>query len=157
MIRGYRGSQTGLLGRALSMPAIADITHAISLQARSADEPFEGEVRHGGAARTSGDVQPGETIFDAEERFADLVALGLVAGEQPDAAQRYVKLGVKCPHCGWIPDGEAHWGCDACSADPFNTFEAGGECPACHEVFDDTLCPRCQHLSPYEWWWPAES
>ena len=58
--------------------------------------------------------------------------------------------------CGWIPDGGAHWGCDECDADDFNTLEHGGRCPGCKKEFDDTLCPKCENLAPYEWWWPSE-
>ncbi len=24
------------------------------------------------------------------------------------------------------------------------------------KVFEETLCPACEHLAPYEWWWPED-
>lgn len=109
----------------------------------------------GGAIR--GAIGPDESHLAALERMRDVATFsGAIAGDQADADPRYVERGVKCPCCAWIPDGAHHWQCHACEGEAFNTFEHGGQCPRCEEVFDDTLCPRCDHMSPYDWWWPAE-
>jgi len=101
-----------------------------------------------------GRLKKGQSHALAVEALPDITTFGLIAAPQDGAAKRYVDLGVKCPNCGWIPDGEAHWKCDACDGADFNTFAHGGECPHCSEVFEDTLCPRCDHMTTYEWWWP---
>jgi len=105
-----------------------------------------------------GELAAHESHLDGLERLTDVTTFGgtIASADQEDAAARYVEAGVKCPSCGWIPDGEAHWGCDACEGDDFNTFAHGGECPHCAQVFDETLCPSCETLSAYDWWWPAD-
>ena len=105
--------------------------------------------------RFRGTIGESEHALDAIEKLDEFTAFGAQAlEEQEDADPRYVERGCKCPHCGWIPDGEAHWECSECDAEMFNTFEHGGQCPACEHLFAETFCPHCDHVTPYEWWWP---
>ncbi len=107
--------------------------------------------------RFVGGLARGQTPAEAFEKLGYVIAPdGLVVEKQTDAAARYVERGVACPKCGWIPDGGAHWQCDDCEGEHFNTFAHGGECPDCGKVFEETLCPACEHLAPYEWWWPED-
>ena len=110
----------------------------------------------GGVIR--GAIDFDENALEALERLPDVPTFGDLVEVRPqaDADPRYVERGVKCPHCAWIPDGGHHWQCPICEGEHFNTFEQGGQCPDCEKVFEDTSCPRCDHLSPYDWWWPAE-
>lgn len=73
------------------------------------------------------------------------------------ADPRYVELGVACPHCAWIPDGDPHWSCDSCAGEPFDTFATRARCPSCDRTFDETFCPVCGIASPHEFWWPERS
>ena len=63
---------------------------------------------------------------------------------------------VRCPRCGWQPDGGAHWGCDACFT-LFDTFRTRATCPACGKRWAETQCPSCHALSPHEDWYAPET
>jgi predicted amidophosphoribosyltransferase len=120
------------------------------------DEPSEHCPKCGGDVR--GVIEPHEHHVDAAEKRGAVTAFGLAAPkDQDDADPRYVARGVKCPHCGWIPNGGLHWSCDECEGGLFDTFKHGGECPECKKVFEDTFCPQCQTSSPYDFWWPERS
>jgi hypothetical protein len=110
--------------------------------------------RCGGVIR--GELGFYESHLDALERLGDVTKFGgeVITTQQDDADPRYVALGVACPHCGWVPNGEAHWGCDACSGPPFDTFATRARCPHCEEQHADTYCPACEHISPHAFWWP---
>ncbi|MGE0789577.1 MAG: hypothetical protein AB7S26_28150 [Sandaracinaceae bacterium] len=105
-----------------------------------------------------GELRGSQNHLDALEELTDASSLtGVLAGDQPDAAPRYRELGVKCPKCAWIPDGEGHWDCTECEARRFNTFAHGGQCPECETILDETPCPECGLVSDYDWWWPRQA
>lgn len=46
---------------------------------------------------------------------------------------------IRCPKCGWQPDGGAYWVCNCNHV--WNTFDTQGVCPACHYRWRETQCP----------------
>ncbi len=63
---------------------------------------------------------------------------------------------VRCPRCGWRPDGGLHWACDGCLA-RFDTFRTRATCPACGRSWVQTQCPTCHALSPHEDWYVPDT
>lgn len=63
-------------------------------------------------------------------------------------------VGPVCPSCHEAPPAGALWSC-ACGAS-FDTFENGGRCPQCGELFAITLCPLCRHGAPLPQWYVPE-
>jgi len=70
--------------------------------------------------------------------------------------------GIRCPQCGWRPDGSSRWCCEAGdSPEPFfrgcgtvwNTFATRGCCPGCSHEWLWTSCLRCEGWSPHEDWY----
>lgn len=132
-----------IAGRAVPRAAVCTHCEALSPEDATSCPGCGGSVR--------GTIGVGESRLDVEERLERESTEA-----QTDADPRYVELHVACPHCGWIPDGLAHWGCDECEVPGFNTFEHGGECPGCGEVSVATFCPACGHVAAYEHWWPDD-
>ena len=58
---------------------------------------------------------------------------------------------IYCPKCTWHPDASARWHC-ACGH-AWNTFETGGQCPACKRVWRDTQCLACTRWSKHHDWY----
>ena len=58
---------------------------------------------------------------------------------------------IACPQCDWEPPPSARWTC-GCGHD-WNTFDTGGQCPACGTVHRDTQCPRCVRWSKHHDWY----
>ena len=58
---------------------------------------------------------------------------------------------IRCPACGWEPGRDDHWSCTCGHA--WNTFDTGGECPACDQKWTDTQCPRCHVWSKHRDWY----
>lgn len=63
---------------------------------------------------------------------------------------------ISCPKCSWEPDETCRWKCSVCRT-VWNTFETGGQCPACGKTYTDTMCIRskggCQQMSPHADWY----
>ena len=64
---------------------------------------------------------------------------------------------IRCPHCGWQPDGKPYWQCERCYM-VFDTFATRAHCPnrACGNSWPHTQCIRCNILSPHEQWYTDE-
>ncbi len=45
---------------------------------------------------------------------------------------------IKCPECGWKPDGQPHWQCSCGYI--WDTFQTAGRCPACSKQWERTAC-----------------
>ncbi|MEZ5419318.1 MAG: hypothetical protein R2708_18540 [Vicinamibacterales bacterium] len=73
-----------------------------------------------------------------------------VRGTNDDAGQHR----IRCPKCQWQPDREARWSC-SCRHE-WHTFDTGGVCPACGQVWADTQCLRCEQWSPHLAWYDTE-
>lgn len=61
---------------------------------------------------------------------------------------------IRCPLCGWQPDGKPYWMCEKCFA-VFDTFETHAHCPTpkCGNSWTYTECIACHMLSPHEEWY----
>ena len=70
---------------------------------------------------------------------------------------RHRKRRIRCPHCGWQPDGKPYWQCELCYT-VFDTFATRAHCPnrACGNSWPQTQCIRCNILSPHEQWYTDE-
>ncbi len=65
---------------------------------------------------------------------------------------------IRCPLCGWQPDGKPHWTCEDCSTH-FDTFKTHAHCPnsSCGKSWSDTQCISCHKMSPHgDWYGNAE-
>ena len=154
-----------LLGLA-GLPGAAFVGYRVGLLVRAGDTcsgcggPVPDDVTEctGCGGQIRGALEPGQTHLEAVAEVTGLLEeLEREAEEDLEkAAPRYVEAGVRCPTCSWIPDGDAHWQCHVCEGEMFNTFAHGGQCPHCDEVFEETVCPACDHLAPYDWWWPED-
>jgi hypothetical protein len=65
---------------------------------------------------------------------------------------------IRCPKCGWQPDGRAHWTCTnrvdgRLCVTTWNTFDTRGRCPTCSYQWTDTCCPVCHRWSLHEDWY----
>lgn len=58
---------------------------------------------------------------------------------------------IACPKCEWEPPPSARWSCTCGHA--WNTFETGGQCPACRHLWRDTQCLACQKWSRHADWY----
>ena len=67
------------------------------------------------------------------------------------------RMRIRCPRCGWIPDGKKHWVCELCYAQ-FDTFKTRARCPneECGNSWTETQCPKCHQFSPHEEWYVEE-
>jgi hypothetical protein len=65
------------------------------------------------------------------------------------------KIEIRCPKCGWEPDGKPHWYC-TCGMN-WDTFSTGARCPRCAKLWSYTQCPRkpggCGGRSPHLDWY----
>ena len=61
---------------------------------------------------------------------------------------------IRCPICGWQPDGKAYWGCEKCFS-TFDTFKTHAHCPTpgCGNSWFYTQCIACHEQSPHEKWY----
>lgn len=61
---------------------------------------------------------------------------------------------IRCPVCGWQPDGQSYWGCEKCHA-VFDTFETHAHCPnpQCGNSWTFTQCIFCDAKPPHEDWY----
>jgi hypothetical protein len=62
---------------------------------------------------------------------------------------------VRCPRCGWQPDGRPHWQCEVCDA-RFDTFATRARCPRCPNRWRETQCIACGEMSPHDDWYVDE-
>ncbi|NNF58909.1 MAG: hypothetical protein HKN04_11790 [Rhodothermaceae bacterium] len=60
-------------------------------------------------------------------------------------------MNIHCPKCRWEPTPEARWTCRCGTI--WNTFETGGQCPACRKVWRDTQCLACAQWSKHHDWY----
>ena len=58
---------------------------------------------------------------------------------------------IACPKCDWEPPASARWQCSC--AHVWNTFDTGGQCPACRKVWRTTQCLRCLKTSAHHDWY----
>jgi hypothetical protein len=75
---------------------------------------------------------------------------------------RHKRVRIRCPLCGWEPDGKPYWGCEKCFAS-FDTFKTRAHCPNsflpstdagyCDNRWDETQCIACQRMSPHDDWY----
>ncbi len=155
VLAGAAASAVGgwLLGRSRRAP---DLCSDPSCEARLPEDAATCP-RCGGTIR--GEIGPSEAHLRAVEGLGGVSAFGADVDPRlnESADPRYVELGVACPHCAWIPDGDAHWSCDSCAGEPFDTFATRARCPSCDRAFDETFCPTCGTASPHEFWWPEGS
>ena len=61
---------------------------------------------------------------------------------------------IRCPLCGWQPDGQPHWQCERCFVQ-FDTFKTHAHCPTpnCGNAWIYTQCIACHKLSLHEQWY----
>jgi len=61
---------------------------------------------------------------------------------------------IRCPACGWQPDGKPYWQCELCLT-IFDTFKTRAHCPnpPCDNSWELTQCIRCGVLSPHDEWY----
>ncbi|MDM8557307.1 hypothetical protein [Candidatus Parabeggiatoa sp. HSG14] len=61
---------------------------------------------------------------------------------------------IRCPLCGWQPDGKPYWMCEKCFA-VFDTFKTHAHCPApkCGNSWAYTQCIACHQQSLHEKWY----
>jgi Zn-dependent protease len=62
---------------------------------------------------------------------------------------------ASCPFCHQHPPQSPLWSCPCGSR--FDTFQTGGNCPACGRAFQTTMCPFCQQSSPIHLWFPQNA
>jgi Zn-dependent protease len=60
-----------------------------------------------------------------------------------------------CPFCREHPPQAPLWSCPCGSR--FDTFQTGGNCPACGRTYQTTMCPFCAQLSPLHLWFPQNA
>jgi hypothetical protein len=62
---------------------------------------------------------------------------------------------IRCPICGWQPDGKPYWGCEKCHTQAFDTFKTHAHCPnpECGNSWTFTQCIACHERSPHEDWY----
>ncbi|WP_412068967.1 hypothetical protein [Rubrivirga sp. IMCC43871] len=58
---------------------------------------------------------------------------------------------IACPSCAWEPTADARWSCMCGHA--WNTFETGGQCPACGRVWRETQCLACAQWAKHHDWY----
>lgn len=63
---------------------------------------------------------------------------------------------IFCPKCEYAPRPFDVWICTGACRTVWNTFETGGQCPACHKQWRETCCPACSRWSPHEDWYHEE-
>ncbi len=64
---------------------------------------------------------------------------------------------IYCPKCQWVPGSNSQWSCLPVCGTSWNTFDTGGVCPACGELFESTQCPSCHQFSPHKSWYHDDS
>lgn len=61
-----------------------------------------------------------------------------------------------CPACGYEPNGQKNWNCQACNTE-FDMFANAGACPTCDFEHEKTACPSfkggCDVVSPHLAWY----
>ena len=64
------------------------------------------------------------------------------------------QLRIRCPICGWQPNGQPYWGCENCFTS-FDTFKTHAHCPnpECNNSWTLTECIACGKLTPHEDWY----
>jgi hypothetical protein len=75
------------------------------------------------------------------------------------------RVRIRCPLCGWEPDGKPYWGCEKCYA-VFDTFKTRAHCPNafkapsdpgyCNNSWHETQCIGCHRMSPHDDWYAEE-
>ena len=58
---------------------------------------------------------------------------------------------IACPQCNWEPHAHARWMCNC--GHVWNTFDTGGQCPACGKQWKYTCCLSCQEWSLHIDWY----
>jgi len=61
------------------------------------------------------------------------------------------KIEIICPKCDWKPNRNSRWLCDCGFV--WNTFDTGGECPACRKQWEPTMCLACSEWSLHLDWY----
>jgi hypothetical protein len=73
-----------------------------------------------------------------------------------DALRDPSRQRIRCPACGWVPDGKPHWECELCLT-RFDTFKTRAHCPQCPNSWHLTECILCWEHSPHEDWYADEA
>lgn len=81
----------------------------------------------------------------------DVVVEGSLEREREKRRRRR----IRCPACGWEPDGRPWWQCELCFA-IFDTFETRASCPECPNRWRETQCPKCAETSDHDDWYVDE-
>ena len=63
---------------------------------------------------------------------------------------------IRCPVCGWCPDGGRHWVCKPGCGTCWNTFETRARCPGCSYQWEWTACPSCGIRSLHLHWYTED-
>ena len=58
---------------------------------------------------------------------------------------------IACPKCTLEPTASDEWACQC--GHVWNTFDTGGQCPACRYVWRETACLACARWSPHHDWY----
>jgi hypothetical protein len=76
---------------------------------------------------------------------------------ESDESTKKKQRRIRCPLCGWQPDGKPYWGCEKCFA-TFDTFKTHAHCPnqKCGNSWSYTQCIACNRQSPHEEWYENE-
>jgi hypothetical protein len=100
-------------------------------------------------------VQP---RFETLKRYGDHQQDEVLETAREPVAKREKPPRIRCPLCGWEPDGYPYWGCNqwidgrSC-ATIWNTFATRARCPTCSHQYKETWCPRCNRMSLHEAWY----
>ena len=62
---------------------------------------------------------------------------------------------IRCPRCGWQPDGKPYWQCELCFT-TFDTFKTRAHCPKCPNHWEFTQCIQCGIQSRHDDWYVEE-
>jgi len=73
---------------------------------------------------------------------------------QSEKATKKKQRRIRCPICGWQPDGKPYWACEKCLT-TFDTFKTHAHCPnpTCGNSWHYTQCIACHKQSPHEKWY----
>jgi hypothetical protein len=90
------------------------------------------------------------------------IGLAVVLDMLRDTAQR---RRIRCPTCGWQPEGSSRWFCVETGAPEhfapgcgtaWNTFETRGRCPGCSHLWTWTACLSCGAWARHDEWYAPE-
>ncbi len=78
----------------------------------------------------------------------------IVSDAQSEKGPQKKQPRIRCPACGWQPDGKPYWGCERCFV-AFDTFKTHAHCPTpgCGNSWTYTQCIACGIQSLHEAWY----